>query len=88
MVWSFSLSLLHRGSAHVFAYAEVKKFLGHYVTPRNSRIEFQAECALEPPSRTGRGTQTTMLTYRSTSYKHYKGLTKMQRKTKETGAKP
>jgi hypothetical protein len=45
------------------------------VTPRNSRIEFQAECALKPPSRTGRGTQTTMLTYRFTSYKHYKSLT-------------
>lgn len=30
MVWSFSLSLLQRGSAHVFAHGEVKKFLGHH----------------------------------------------------------
>jgi flagellar biosynthesis GTPase FlhF len=45
------------------------------VMPRNSRIEFQAECALKSPSRTGRGTQTTMLTFRSTSYKHHKSLT-------------
>uniref|UniRef100_A0A0E0CAR3 Uncharacterized protein n=1 Tax=Oryza meridionalis TaxID=40149 RepID=A0A0E0CAR3_9ORYZ len=45
------------------------------VTPRNSRIEFQAECALKSPSRTSRGTQTTMLTFRSTSYKHHKSLT-------------
>ncbi len=48
---------------------------GQGVTPRNSRIEFQAECALKSPSRTGRGTQTTMLTFRSTSYKHHKSLT-------------
>nr|ABF93516.1 retrotransposon protein, putative, unclassified [Oryza sativa Japonica Group] len=48
---------------------------GAAVTPRNSRIEFQAECALKSPSRTGRGTQTTMLTFRSTSYKHHKNLT-------------
>nr|BAC83407.1 hypothetical protein [Oryza sativa Japonica Group]BAD31631.1 hypothetical protein [Oryza sativa Japonica Group] len=47
----------------------------HGVTPRNSQIEFQAECALKSPSRTGRGTQTTKLTYRSTSYKYYKSLT-------------
>src|SRR5512133_2062521 len=54
------------------------------VTPRNSRIEFQAECALKSPSRTGRGTQTTMLTFRSTSYKHHKSLTSMQRKKRKT----
>jgi len=45
------------------------------VTLRNSQIEFQAECALKSPSRTGWGTQTTKLIYRSTSYKYYKSLT-------------
>ncbi len=45
------------------------------VAPINFRIEFQAECALKSLSRISQGKQTTKLTYRSTSYKHYKSLT-------------
>jgi hypothetical protein len=73
-------NLANFGSLDVLRDSCSSCFFSNFVTPRNSRIDFQTECALKPPSRTGWGTQMTKLTHRFTSYKHHKSLTQMQRK--------